>query len=213
MKSKLSTCLALCSIIFSLPCTANGMPASIETGEAISAPPLSSLAVSRIRIPITYVVCRHTYGNPPKTVETKHQIPNGSSVEDAKRIGVDKCVAAGAKIRAELDKEAGGPGKSRPKYPSIGNVIGGIERGYIEICIPFLKLSSVADDDLTATACDGELASAEEPRDPAIEALLNGELDPAHLTAEQVNSLKSEAVSEDYTAQSYTGIELPTTSK
>ncbi len=193
MKFKLSLCAALCSIMFSLPGSANAAPAS-TTG--------------CIEVLVTYLVCQHTYGNPPKTEESRFPIPNGSTVEDAKEIGKTQCVAAGAKIRERLDKEAGGKDRSRVKYPAINNVIGGILITKIKICIPFLKLSSVAEKSFSTSnqlEGDDEVGSI-------VEQLIDGTLDPATLTADQVDALEAQAVSEDEQVVSFEGIELPVAS-
>ena len=184
---------SLCSVIFILPCAANAEP---NAGIPIT-------------VKLAHVVCRHTYGDPPTTVETKHLIPSGSSIEDAKRIGREKCVEAGVNIRKKLDEEAGGPGKSRANYPLIHNLIAGIQYSYVTFILPFGVFSSADGDDLS----DAAVVSAEEPSDPAIVALINGELDPSDLTEEQISALQAEAISEEYTAQSYIDIELPTTSE
>ncbi len=124
------------------------------------------------------------------------------------KIGQTACVDAGVKIRERLDKEAGGKDRSRVKYPTINNVVGGILTTYIRICIPIPKLSFAATNSFSSST---SLVASDED-DSMVERLIDGTLDPANLSAEQVDSLEDQAVSEEEHDISYHGIELPVAS-
>lgn len=159
-----------------------------------------------IDIPITLLECRHTYGDPAKTELTKHALRAGLTKAQVTAAGADICFKAGGEIRKRLDREAGGKGKSKQKYPEIKNVIGGYEKGRLKLCIP-LPFSSIFGGSSEPTdSADTETVSS------TFGSLAEGSIDPSELTEAQIEELQALASSEDFTSTEFIEINEPAAS-
>lgn len=159
-----------------------------------------------IDIPITLLECRHTYGDPAVTEITKHALRAGLTKEQVKAAGVDKCFNAGVRIRERLDREAGGKGKSKAKYPKIDNVIGGYEPGRLKLCIPLPFSWLIGGSSEPTDSADAETVSS------TFGSLAGGALEPSELTEAQIEELRALAESEDFTSTGFIEINEPVAS-
>ena len=213
------TCVALAGLFSALPSVAAAFPAPTETATStysatayVATTDYSTTAENDvtvvgnnicIEIPVTLLICRHEYGDPKITEETKIALPAGTTVDEAKKIGVKRCEEEGAKIRARLDKEAGGKDKSRKKYPAIRNLIGAVDiAAKLKICIPlpFGAFFGAAAQPVDSDAADST--------NSLTDSLANGAIEPSDLTEAQIAELRGLASSEEFIESAYVELNI-----